>query len=315
VLKRPSSKFLDAVVALMPLKQQLLKSGARLSPEWKTPAVVRALAAIHRREHPLSRDVLTNLGITRTRLFSMPGSASPVYLYGTPKQYLGERGAISLALLLSKQAGCFVDIGAHLGYFSFIIAVHRDPLFPIHVIEPNPSLARYIEKNIANLELRNLRLHRVAIGEADSQAMFHVDLDDPLQSSLESGAHDRVEELEVQLRSFGSVATESALNNCLVKVDIENAEFRFLEGAAPARERIGAVIIEVLGPAHRKNFVQTACAALDMKAYYINDYSLEHAAEGKFLYSPPQYNWLFCRWTPNELTKMLSGTEFCVRGV
>jgi hypothetical protein len=97
-----------------------------------------------------------------------------------------------------------------------------------------------------------------------------------------------------------------------VKVDVENAEASFIDGAATEHERIKFLLIELLEPAIRSGIVSRLIHEWGVQAYYINDHSLEHSTDGSFEYTAPQYNWLFCKLDPHQLAARLRGTRFCV---
>jgi FkbM family methyltransferase len=304
--------LLNVLHSMIPRKNEIIKWGARLPNSAKVAPVSRLLGALHRRCRAETH-LLTNLGIPEGPLLELPGDANPVYLFGRSDQYAGERGALELAKILAMRASCFVDVGAHLGYYSFhIAAATRTRSFPVHVIEPNLPLLRSIERNIISSSLPNMLPHSFAIGEADGEAEFSVHLEDPLLSTLERLEGSAVEQVKVAVRSFRSFSEEYDLNNVLVKVDVENSEFRFLQGTRGAEERISDLIIEVLGPAHHGGFIKTASKRMGFEPYYINDYFLQHAPDGKFVYCPPEYNWLLCRRSPVELAKVVAGSRLSV---
>ena len=65
----------------------------------------------------------------------------------------------------------------------------------------------------------------------------------------------RIAPIDVEVRSFASIGRQYGFERATVKVDVENAEWDFLDGAAGAFERIAYLIIEVLRPAHERRFV------------------------------------------------------------
>ena len=107
-------------------------------------------------------------------------------------------------------------------------------------------------------------------------------MSDRLSSSLTEMfrvTHDTIE-TDVEVVSFGDFCRRERLENVCAKVDIEGAEFEFLEGARDDLWRMSFLIIEVLGPAISKGFVQALRKASGMEAYYINDRRLEHSVDG-----------------------------------
>lgn len=120
--------------------------------------------------------------------------------------------------------------------------------------------------------------------------------------------------ITVEAVRFDTFVRQSRLQKLCVKVDVENAEFEFIEGATGALDAIDSLIMEVLGPAQQKRFVQRMIHEYGFHAYYINDYQLEYTPDGQFTYVHPQYNWLFSKAAPAALRDKLTGSKLSVTG-
>jgi hypothetical protein len=146
-------------------------------------------------------------------------------------------------------------------------------------------------------------------------ADFYVNRTDTLSGSLTETFADRheVTPTPVRVERFSTVARRLNLDRACVKVDVEGAEWEFLEGASDALNRVSYLIVEVLGPAYARGFVQALMRRGQFHAYYINDYTLEHSVDGRFLYREPEYNWLFCRDTPQTLAARIGRGPLRVR--
>ncbi len=299
----------------MPGKDALLRFGAGLPAPLKGALSERVFGAIARaRKSSAPLTLTTNLGIANSMTVQLPSIAPESYLFGTPEQYTGERGAVSLACELAADSGGFVDIGANYGYFSFALAARYGDRLPIHYFEPNHELFSIVDGNVRRLNLKSMIGHRKGVGRRDEVAQFYLDNVDNSQSSLSVSRFDdaRYQAIDIEVLSFSSFCTTASLDNLLVKVDVEGAEFQFLEGVGEAARHIAYLIIEVLGGAMGGNFIATAEAQLGMRSYYINDYELQYAPGESFRYVPPQFNWLFTRTPPAELARRLAGTKFTV---
>jgi FkbM family methyltransferase len=290
-----------ALLRFVPAKGALVRFGARLSPSLRTPLVYRTVSALARRT-PGPDDIETNLGIAGALVCRIP-RRHDVQAFGTPALYRGERGALELAAQWSTDADSFFDIGAHLGYFTFHVRARGPAGLPIYCFEPDVDLHAMLAANLERNALRGVTLLPVAVGDADRSGTFYRDRSDDFSGSLVDIFADRheVAPQPVRVRSFASLAAEFDVHRALVKVDVEGAERQFMEGATGAFDRIRAIIVEVLGPAHSGGFVQALMARTGMQAYYINDYTLEHSPDGSFVYREPDYNWFFCHETPAAL--------------
>jgi methyltransferase FkbM-like protein len=138
---------------------------------------------------------------------------------------------------------------------------------------------------------------------------------DSLSGSLhaEFAAGHQITATEVTVERFETIAQRLELRGACVKVDVEGAEYAFLEGAGDSLDGVDYLIMEVLGDACARGFVSAMMRRGRFHAYYINDYSLEHSLDGSFTYRAPEYNWLFCRETPDELRQKIGQSALSVR--
>jgi len=254
------------------------------------------------------------MGISADLRCELPAT-NMVALYGLPAFYAGERGSLELAARFSRVSSAFVDIGAHLGYFSFFVHYHGAAGVPIHFFEPDRQLFAALDRNVRANRLDRIQGYARAVGARDGLEQFFVNATDPLSGSLRTqfAPTHQVSAIDVEVESFATIARRLDLRQACVKVDVEGAEFEFLEGATNALDRIGSLIIEVLGPACERGFVPALMQRGGFHAYYINDYVLEHSADGSFTYRAPEYNWLFCRHAPEELSRLIGAGPLTVR--
>ena len=239
----------------------------------------------------------------RDQLFQHPQFICSQHLSST-----GERGAVALANELTGHASAFIDVGARLGYFTFAVAARQGARQPIHYLEPNMTLFAIIDSNVKENGLVWVTGPQVAMGERNGITKFFTDIEDSSFSSLEQATGRCQHRVEVEIIRFDSFTERYGIRDVVVKVDVENAEFRFLD----AGDRITHLIIEVLKPAIEADFIIKAARRLGMEPYYISDYRLEYAPNEKFRYVAPGCNWLFTRCRPEHLSVLLQGTRFTV---
>ena len=252
-----------------------------------------------------------NMGIS-SRLRCLIPSNDGLLLFGRPKDYCGERGALEVCGVLSKHSNRFIDIGSHKGYFSFFVRASVGNELPIYLFEPDDKLYRILDENIhRNNHDRMMMPFKKAVGSFNGNAVFYRNLTSSLSGSLKDDFKDNHEtiESEVFVCSYHSFAQEVGIQNACVKVDIENSEFDFLEGAIESIRTIKFLIMEVLGPAVQQGFIKKMIEAGGFNTYYIDDYDLRHSSDGSFEYHSPQYNWLFCRESPDSLRRTLAGNR------
>ena len=304
------NKLAHIIVSLIPQKRALVVVGARLPPYLRSALSYRFFSALAR-QTKATGPLRTNLGISAEYDCLIP-STHHVAIFGKPNLYVGESGALDLAATLGQHTDAFVDVGAHVGYFTFFMRNRLPANKPIYFFEPDPQLFQIIDGNVRTNHLSNVSGFQKALGAVDGTAVFHKNLSDSFSGSLETMFVDQheVRSIEVAITRYDSFAASVSLQNACVKVDVEGAERDFMKGSAGALETIRYLIMEVLGPAHERKFVAKMIDEYGFHAYYIHDHRLEYSLDGNFHYQPAEYNWLFCRENPATLRITLAGSSF-----
>ena len=140
----------------------------------------------------------------------------------------------------------FVDVGAHIGYFTLVAAKYTRHVF---AFEPNPSTYAYLQRNIQlNPALASrVTSYPIALSDHVGSASLFNSPEHPDLASLQpiESAHTVVE--AVTLDTLDHVL--SAYNISFLKIDVEGGELDVLNGA---RETVGRdrplVLCELLEP-------------------------------------------------------------------
>jgi len=144
---------------------------------------------------------------------------------------------IRLLRELLHEGDTFVDIGANHGSFSIVASdrVGRDGL--VIAIEPQPKLARLVERSLRENGRSPFQVHQVACSNVEGTAEFYV----PRATSGSAGLYRAFSAISagqrypVCLRRFDdAVDWERFPGTCVVKIDVEGAEVEALEGASAA---------------------------------------------------------------------------------
>lgn len=148
---------------------------------------------------------------------------------------------------------------------------------------------------------------RLGMGAFCGKALFYIPyaLSDVSSLMKSSVSPDSVES-QIEVTTFDAFARQYHLKDVFVKVDVETAEFEFLQGAKEENHRIRFLLIEILRDAHAKGLVKKLCEVLGANAYYLGKKQLSFSNEGEFSYEPGYYHWLFCRESPEQLRAMLA---------
>lgn len=154
-----------------------------------------------------------------------------IYLYGDYEaDYLRE---LRRFLPRSRRRG-LLDVGANIGTHS--VAFARD-FAEVHAFEPNPLLWSSFERHLALNDLKNVRLHKVGLGEKDEELPFYLTERDNL--GLGTAATDQA--YDVPLRQAGTIRVVHgdhflAANGVgaidFVKIDVQGLEMQVLRGLA-----------------------------------------------------------------------------------
>ena len=311
--------MINTLLKLIPFKKEIIQYGASLKIKSRSSLESRFYDKISTLL-PVSQnhDVLftTNLGITDGYKIVLPLRKAPgYYFFDTPDNYSGERAVLYLSKYLAKNCDAVADIGANWGFYTYFMAYHAQK--PIYFFEPNTELYDNIMQNIVSNNLQ----HRVvgsaqAVAAKSGELTFYINLSDNFSSSLtnyfETQGHS-IKKVTLDAINFDDFTAKHSHKNWLAKVDIEDAEFQFLEGAEQAMKNgiLKYLIIELLENARKNKFIDKMIEK-GWNAYYLNDYRIEHVNKEDGRYTSPEYNWLFCKENPNELRNILHQTRFSV---
>lgn len=311
--------MINTLLKLIPFKKETLQYGASLKIASRNPLETRfynKLSTLIRNDNEKNITLTTNLGISDSYKVLLPIGKTPGgYLFGLPDDYMGERTVLYLSKYLANHCDAVADIGANWGFYSYFMAKHSQK--PIYYFEPNTELYDNIVMNIQNHNLQNRVIGSPqAVAAKSGELSFYINLSDNFSSSLtnyfENSGH-KIKKITLDAINFDDFVAKHNYKNWLAKVDIEDAEFQFLEGAEKAMQQgiLKYLIIELLENARKNKFIDKMIEK-GWNAYYLNDYHIEHVSKEDGRYTAPEYNWLFCKETPQELRKLLHQTRFSV---
>jgi FkbM family methyltransferase len=143
-----------------------------------------------------------------------------MYLLQNHRGELHEPG--TCAHIIENYAGrpiCFIDIGAHLGFFS-AFAAHLCPENTVYAFEPNPDSFRVLQKNF---ELNQIRGDICALALSDEVAKV------PFKGrSMKVSADDA--EMMVDTDRFDLWCERHAIKADVIKIDVHGSEGKVLFG-------------------------------------------------------------------------------------
>ena len=131
-------------------------------------------------------------------------------------------GAEELFAQFARQDGDFIDIGAHIGYYS--IYIH--PLVrKVYAFEPDPRNLPDLKANVASVS--NIEAVAMAVSSRSGTARFHIGGDSAL-STLQTSTGETIEVKTTSIDDF--MASRPGINPTLFKIDAEGHDFEVLLG-------------------------------------------------------------------------------------
>ena len=152
------------------------------------------------------------------------------------------------SFLAGKSGAVFVDVGANVGYYSFLLCSNFDTII---AVEPHPDNVEIINAIKKQKNYSKVKISPFAIGDKDrAETKLYVGSHcgghtlSAHRSSLASGNQQKyiktkMVTLNTLLKNYESID--------LVKVDVEGAEWLVLEGAEDVLDRVKSWIVEVHG--------------------------------------------------------------------
>jgi FkbM family methyltransferase len=133
--------------------------------------------------------------------------------------------------------GTFIDVGAHIGYYSLKAAGVVGPNGHVLAVEPNPQTLPKLRANIDASDARAVGVWPVACAGSETTLEFYAaPRSNTGESSLskENASQDSpaTAKYSVRARPLDAIVKEAKLDRVdVVKIDVEGAEFEVLKGA------------------------------------------------------------------------------------
>ena len=169
-----------------------------------------------------------------------------------------------------------IEVGGHIGYITMYLASLVGKDGRVVVFEPGSNNLDYIKANVGSLE--NVDLIEKAVSDEDGVARFHEESLTGQNNSLmgdynvfEKNRAGAYSDVEYQAREVPTVKLDNFVNErelapTLIKIDVEGAEFKVLEGARETLAKYRpAVVVEVT------NQREEACGLLSELGYVLYD--------------------------------------------
>jgi FkbM family methyltransferase len=161
---------------------------------------------------------------------------------------LFEPAETRLARELLQPGDTFVDVGAHIGWFTTIASHRVGGGGAVIACEPYPANAAALKENIALNGAHNVRLVEMALGSQPGELSLAPAGDSGGITALDWGEGERVTASVTTLDEVAAGMTAITL----LKMDVEGWEPHVLRGGSAALKRTKYVLIEINKPALKK---------------------------------------------------------------
>jgi FkbM family methyltransferase len=156
------------------------------------------------------------------------------------------------ACTLLPPGGTFLDVGAHIGYFTLLAAHRVGAAGRVFAVEPNPAAFSALQSHLESNEVRNVEATMIALAEAEGTLRLYVPPAGAGRDyNVTSMPRSDWTPIDVPCRRLDDCLAEWQVERVdVMKLDVEGAEPRVLAGGAEhlARGVVRHLIIEVNGP-------------------------------------------------------------------
>lgn len=179
-------------------------------------------------------------GILRRGVMTAPILGRPFHFrVSSPQEILSietlyaEEEFFGRMLASLREGDVLFDVGANIGLVTLLTA-RAQPSVSVHSFEPEPRNAARLAENVELNALKNVRIHRVALGSFPGSAKLYVVGE--MGSGLHSLAPSETEghaSIDIGVTTGAEVARETGSRPSVMKIDVEGFEMDVLKGCEP----------------------------------------------------------------------------------
>lgn len=167
---------------------------------------------------------------------------------------------------LSVPGACHVDVGAHIGYTTSLLAHRAGPTGIVHAVEPHPVLNKALRANVSRIEqsvTTDIVIHPVAL--SSHSGVEEIGWDEAFETNRGTASLEKRNarhRTPVQCMRLDDLLPDARIE--VVKIDVEGHEGAVLKGATQtlAEQRIRHIVYESHADA------QPSCHAILSEAGY-----------------------------------------------
>ncbi|WP_439108007.1 FkbM family methyltransferase [Congregibacter sp.] len=142
--------------------------------------------------------------------------------------------------LASQRAGDFVvDVGANLGYFSILSALHSRQAAHVVAVEPAADNLALLQQNLMlNDCQRNVEIAPIALGDHEGEGALYRNENNRGDHQIYPGDGDRAKE-SITVRNGTELLSPMMMRIDLLKVDTQGSEYAVMTGLLPLLQKSG----------------------------------------------------------------------------
>ena len=185
-------------------------------------------------------------------------SCNDIFITGA-KTHSSEIRLTKFLIKNANQAETFIDIGAHVGYFSLLMNELLNEKGTIFSFEPTQKTFELLQQN--TLSYNKIKIENLALSDKQSNTIFYIA--DSLNSEYNSLNSDvflekniSFSEQKIQNTTFDNYFSDKKLSDkTIVKIDTEGSEMLVLKGGENfIQENSPIIIMEFLQNSSNKNY-------------------------------------------------------------
>lgn len=167
-----------------------------------------------------------------------------------------------------KPGDVFIDVGAHVGYFTLLAGRRVGPAGAVLSIEPNPVALQQLRQNVERSRLRNVQVAHSACGDSHDAVRLYLHTESNSSMASLSAANASGAAVDVACATLDDLCQERTLGANLVKIDVEGAELSVLRGMKRILREMRPVVVLEMEPHLLEGFGATPDSILTLLAGY-----------------------------------------------
>lgn len=178
----------------------------------------------------------------------VPGTRPIRLSYANSENWVNRYDSLQILWMWERlsEGDTAIDIGAHVGIYSVLMAAKCGQRGNVIAFEPDPYARRVISQNVQlNPQIKPPRVEASACSERSGTATFFSRHGDARSALITSIGGEESEAIPVPLVGLDEYFAQHRLKPRVVKIDAEGAEIKILRGATALLESDAAILCEL----------------------------------------------------------------------